>query len=179
MLKDNYGGDDMINWNEAPAWSNCALTTSVDWVGAKRDVGNIEFTIFDGKEYWAEEAKEVCFTISDEYWRVAEYRPSEHKTITNEKFADGDDMSIDKVLAERGNRYGAFKDGANIMQQLKSVMRSTDGWERLTYSQKEALEMIQHKIGRVLNGDPTYVDSWTDISGYSQLIVSELEGDIR
>jgi len=85
-------------------------------------------------------------------------------------------MSIDKVLTERGNRYGAFKDGANIMQQLKSVMRSTDGWERLTDSQKEALEMIQHKIGRVLNGDPTYVDSWTDICGFSQLIVNELEG---
>lgn len=88
----------------------------------------------------------------------------------------GDDMSIDKVLTERGNRYGAFKDGANIMQQLKTVMRSTDGWERLTDSQKEALEMIQHKIGRVLNGDPTYVDSWTDICGFSQLIVNELEG---
>jgi len=88
-------------------------------------------------------------------------------------------MSIDKVLTERGNRYGAFKDGANIMQQLKTVMRSTDGCERLTDSQKEALEMIQHKIGRVLNGDPTYVDSWVDIAGYSQLIVSELEGDIR
>jgi hypothetical protein len=88
-------------------------------------------------------------------------------------------MIIDKVLTERGNRYGAFKDGANIMQQLKTVMRSTDGWERLTDSQKEALEMIQHKIGRVLNGDPTYVDSWTDIAGYSQLIASELEGDIR
>jgi len=85
-------------------------------------------------------------------------------------------MSIDKVLTERGNRYGAFKDGANIMQQLKTVMRSTDGWGRLTDSQKEALEMIQHKIGRVLNGEPTYVDSWTDIAGYSQLIVSELEG---
>ena len=88
-------------------------------------------------------------------------------------------MSIDKVLTERGNRYGAFKDGANIMQQLKAVMRSTDGWERLTDSQKEALEMIQHKIGRVLNGDPTYVDNFIYISGYSQLIVSELEGDIR
>jgi len=85
-------------------------------------------------------------------------------------------MSIDKVLTERGNRYGAFKDGASIMQQLKTVMRSTDGWERLTDSQKEALEMIQHKIGRVLNGDPTYVDSWTDICGFSQLIVNELEG---
>lgn len=91
----------------------------------------------------------------------------------------GDGMSIDKVLTERGNRYGAFKDGANIMQQLKSVMRSTDGWERLTDSQKEALEMIQHKIGRVLNGDPTYADNFIDIAGYSQLIVSELEGDIR
>jgi len=85
-------------------------------------------------------------------------------------------MSIDHVIKDRDGRYGGFKDGAIIMQQLKTVMRSTDGWERLTDSQKEALEMIQHKIGRVLNGDPTYVDSWTDICGFSQLIVNELEG---
>lgn len=84
-------------------------------------------------------------------------------------------MSIDKVLTERGNRYGAFKDGANIMQQLKTVMRATDGWERLTDSQKEALEMIQHKIGRVLNGDPTYIENFTDIAGYATLIVDELK----
>ncbi|HBK9907549.1 TPA: hypothetical protein LOL70_004946, partial [Salmonella enterica subsp. enterica serovar Infantis] len=56
------------------------------------------------------------------------------------------------LITERGTRYGKFKDGADIMQSLKDTMRDVDGWNNLTASQKEALDMIQHKIGRILNG---------------------------
>lgn len=83
------------------------------------------------------------------------------------------------LIAERGSRYGKFKDGAAIMQELKFVMREVDGWHNLTPSQREALDMIQHKIGRILNGDPTYDDSWKDIAGYATLIVNELNGEVR
>ena len=83
------------------------------------------------------------------------------------------------LITERGNRYGKFKDGAEIMQDLKTVMREVDGWHNLTPSQREALDMIQHKIGRILNGDPTYDDSWKDIAGYATLIVNELNGEIK
>ena len=88
-------------------------------------------------------------------------------------------VTVDSTINERGERYGKFNEGANIMQTLKNVMRETDGWERLTASQREALEMIQHKIGRVLNGDPNYDDNWRDICGYSQLILDELNGTKR
>lgn len=87
-----------------------------------------------------------------------------------------DDRLIQALITERGNRYGKFADGADIMQQLKDVMRKTDGWSRLTNSQREALEMIQHKIGRALNGDPTYDDNWKDIAGYATLVAEELNG---
>ena len=86
---------------------------------------------------------------------------------------------IDAIITERGSRYGKFKDGAEIMQELKDVMREVDGWHNLTPSQREALDMIQHKIGRILNGDPTYDDSWKDIAGYATLIVNELNGEIK
>lgn len=86
---------------------------------------------------------------------------------------------IDAITTERGSRYGKFKDGAEIMQELKDVMREVDGWRNLTPSQREALDMIQHKIGRILNGDPTYDDSWKDIAGYATLIVNELNGEIK
>ena len=85
-----------------------------------------------------------------------------------------DKSSIDSVLIERGKRYGEFKDGAEIMQSLKKVMHNTKGWENLSSSQKESLEMIQHKIARILNGDHNYDDNWIDISGYSKLVVDEL-----
>lgn len=86
---------------------------------------------------------------------------------------------VEGLITQRGNRYGKFKDGADIMQSLKDTMRDVDGWNNLTASQKEALDMIQHKIGRILNGDPTYDDSWKDIAGYATLIVNELNGEIK
>lgn len=85
-------------------------------------------------------------------------------------------MSLDQTLAERGARYGAFPLHAAVTQEIKDVMRGHDGWCRLSPSQKEAMEMIAHKIGRILNGDPNYDDSWTDIAGYAQLVVKELNG---
>lgn len=81
---------------------------------------------------------------------------------------------IDAVLDERGQRYGVFAGHAVITQHLKEVMRVTDGWTRLDADQKEALEMMAHKIGRILNGDPNYKDSWTDIVGYARLVEQRL-----
>ena len=83
---------------------------------------------------------------------------------------------IHTTLQERGNRYGAFSGHALITQNLKDSMRDTRNWSTLDDSKKEALEMIAHKIGRILNGDPNYADSWVDIAGYAQLIVDQLEG---
>ncbi|HAZ2983842.1 TPA: hypothetical protein J0587_004669 [Salmonella enterica subsp. enterica serovar Kentucky] len=88
-------------------------------------------------------------------------------------------VDIESLVNERGNRYGKFADGAKIMRSLKGVMHNTDGWSRLTDSQREALDMIQHKIGRILNGDPAYDDNWKDIAGYSKLIADELNGEIK
>ena len=87
--------------------------------------------------------------------------------------------TTEAIITERGSRYGKFKDGAEIMQSLKDTMRDVDGWNNLTASQKEALDMIQHKIGRILNGDPTYDDSWKDIAGYATLIINELNGEAK
>jgi hypothetical protein len=81
---------------------------------------------------------------------------------------------IQDTLNERGERYGEFPDHALLSQRLKVVMRTTIGWTNLTPDQGEALEMIAHKIARILNGDPNYVDSWLDVSGYATLIVNEL-----
>lgn len=85
-------------------------------------------------------------------------------------------QSIEEVLKERGSRYGSFSGHALITQDLKEVMRQAPKWRNLTNSQAEALEMVAHKIGRILNGDPNYLDSWVDIVGYTQLVVDQLNG---
>jgi hypothetical protein len=36
--------------------------------------------------------------------------------------------------------------------------------------------MICHKLGRIVNGDPNYADSWIDIAGYAKLVADRLEG---
>lgn len=87
----------------------------------------------------------------------------------------GTETTTHDLLKERGKRYGEFSSHSEISQALKAVMQSMDGWKHLKPYQREALEMIQHKIARVLNGDPMYDDNWKDICGYSQLVVDKLK----
>lgn len=82
---------------------------------------------------------------------------------------------IDKTLDERGQRYGAFTGHADVTQNLKRAMGQHPGWHDLANDQREALEMVAHKIGRILNGDPDYIDSWHDIIGYVRLVEQRLE----
>lgn len=84
--------------------------------------------------------------------------------------------SMDALLEERGSRYGKFTVHAEITQALKSVMIETDEikWKKMSADQRECLEMIAHKIGRILNGDPNYEDSWRDIAGYATLVADRL-----
>lgn len=79
------------------------------------------------------------------------------------------------LLAERGARYGAFKDNAQISQSLKVQMRQAPKWDALDPDMKEALEMVAHKISRILCGDPHYDDSWVDIAGYATRVADRLK----
>lgn len=90
------------------------------------------------------------------------------------------------TLEERGKRYGRFTGHARITQELKRVIKEhTPGLRflesgttapHLAPDQQEALDMICHKIGRIINGDPDYADSWIDIAGYAQLVADRLNG---
>ena len=86
--------------------------------------------------------------------------------------------NVADTLAERGKRYGSFAGHAEITQKLKEAMMMHDNcipWKtRLSRSQRESLDMIVHKIGRILNGDPNYADSWHDIAGYAKLVEDEI-----
>ena len=82
--------------------------------------------------------------------------------------------TIDATLAERGSRYGEFKDHAFVTQAIKRAMQDSKNWSELEDDQVECLEMVAHKIGRILNGDPSYIDSYTDIIGYTRLVEKRL-----
>lgn len=123
-------------------------------------------------EYVAAVREELGFT--DEDMAQLAYVYSQGKGRTPPEAED-----IDKVLDERGSRYGTFKGHADVTQNIKHSIKNSDNWYKLAPDQKEALEMIAHKIGRIVNGDPDYADSWIDIAGYAKLVADRLEGIIR
>lgn len=93
-------------------------------------------------------------------------------------------MGTEKILKERGERYGEFEGNAKTSQRLKRVWQESDGLRRLSGSDSddvtpsvisEGMEMILHKIARICNGDPLYDDSWADIAGYAELVANHLK----
>ena len=92
-----------------------------------------------------------------------------------------DQGEIVALLTKRGHEYGLFRDGAALMQGIKRLMADHARAHDKTFSddQWEALEMIVHKIGRIVNGNPDKVDHWKDIAGYAMLVADRLEGTAR
>lgn len=86
------------------------------------------------------------------------------------------EIRTEDILAERGKQYGAFIQHAHITQVLKETAYRHAANQKIdfTRSQQEALDMIFHKIGRIVNGNPNHTDSWDDIAGYAKL-----EADIQ
>jgi hypothetical protein len=82
---------------------------------------------------------------------------------------------IDATLEERGTRYGSFKEHAKISQSIVRAMADSSNWSRLDDDMREAFHIIANKMGRILNGDPWYHDSWHDIVGYAKLVADRLE----
>lgn len=89
--------------------------------------------------------------------------------------------NVNTTLNIRAENYGKFKDGAALMQAIKRELASHAAKHDKTFAddQWEALEMIVHKIGRIVNGNPDVVDHWVDIAGYATLIADRLEGHPR
>lgn len=79
-------------------------------------------------------------------------------------------VNVEVITDERGAQYGDFTTQAQIAQTLKAIVRNQEGWHRLEDHQRESLEMILHKVSRILNGDPNVVDSWADIAGYAHIV---------
>lgn len=88
---------------------------------------------------------------------------------------DEEPPTIDAVLAQRGNRYGSFEDNAKTTQMLQNVLHSQEGWYNLSFVQRESIEMIMHKISRLVNGDPLYLDTVVDIDGYNKLMLNHMK----
>lgn len=83
--------------------------------------------------------------------------------------------TIAQILEQRKSQHGDLLTQSTVSQGLKDAMRNNPKWIELKPDQKESLEMIVHKIARILAGDPNFVDHWDDISGYSILVANRLK----
>lgn len=84
-------------------------------------------------------------------------------------------MNLDETLKERGAEYGDYVAMSETIQAIKDLFRSNLAWGTLHAGQREGLEMMATKIGRLLNGNPDNIDSWRDIAGYSTIVANNLD----
>ena len=82
--------------------------------------------------------------------------------------------TIDETLAERGSRYGDFAEHAAFTQEVKALITRYWHGPDAPHDVREALDMIAHKMGRIVTGDPAWRDSWVDIAGYAELVARRL-----
>jgi hypothetical protein len=82
--------------------------------------------------------------------------------------------SVTDLLHDRGLVHGKWEENARLSWYFQLVLMSGANWKELSNSQRVALQMIVHKIGRILSGDMNYRDHWDDIIGYAKL---GLEGE--
>jgi hypothetical protein len=110
-------------------------------------------------------------------WKITDIVTSKEPTMPM-KEEPKQPTNTDAMLADRGTRYGTFAGHARISQNIKDAIfgaMEQDKFDALAADQVEALEMIAHKIARIVNGDPNYADSWVDIGGYAKLVSDRLE----
>jgi transposase len=88
---------------------------------------------------------------------------------------------LEKILDKRAEQYGTFMRNADIAIKLKQVIHNAMVREdtQLYPDQLQALDMIVTKIGRILTGNPSHLDSWIDIAGYAKLVSDRLQGNAR
>ena len=85
-----------------------------------------------------------------------------------------EDDTVTQVLAERGKDYGDYASKAQFIQGVKYLMRSSPNWETMDADMRESMEMIAHKMGRTLYGNPAHKDNFLDIAGYAKLVADRL-----
>jgi hypothetical protein len=113
-----------------------------------------------------------------EEWKSPAMVPMPNPGVWEIALEEVEGADVDGTLDERAKDYGKFKDGAALMQGIKRLLADHAASHDKTFAddQWEALEMIVHKIGRIVNGNPDKVDHWVDIAGYAKLVADRLEG---
>jgi len=139
--------------------------------------------LFDGVDCPLMSSEDQCRS-NEEIVEMAKKFIESNSEVVPTKCVDNNDQAgsekhqsnLEKILAERNENYGSFEDFSLISQRLKAVIASSrDRSIPFAADVAEAIEMICHKIARIVNGRDDYADSWYDIAGYATLIASRID----
>ena len=87
--------------------------------------------------------------------------------FTNPPFAEMTDSNF-SPLPDRDRQHGGVAAVGEISQAIKAIMRSSRNWPRMDSGGRESLDMIAHKIARILAGaNPCDPEHWEDVAGYA------------
>jgi tetratricopeptide (TPR) repeat protein len=104
--------------------------------------------------------------------------------VFDAEFKEVPKEDINSTLDKRGSRYGDFDTQAMLTQVFVNtfnqhyygVRKGQDNVKPLDPVLAEGIHMIFHKLARIANGDPLYLDNVRDISGYATLLEQYLKG---
>ena len=114
--------------------------------------------------------------------KLGVFKYDDERSIVNPAITmEPNETDVNQVLDSRAKDYGKFIEGAEIMQLLKRLVHNyiEARGTPLAFDQREAIDMIIHKLGRIINGNPDKVDHWVDVAGYATLVADRLQGDAR
>lgn len=84
---------------------------------------------------------------------------------------------VTNVVIARDSSYGGFSGIAETCQAMKDLARKCPSWQSLNSSEKEGIDMILHKITRILYSPKKIRDSWVDIGGYVRATLQAMDKD--
>lgn len=129
------------------------------------EVKRLRQAIFDIMECTENHIDTVWFSMT-ETLRDFCARTLEYDMMTGDPYR----AYAEKILNERQKTHGDYDLNANIAQELKTAVRCSPNFGKLAAMQKESVDLICTKLGRILAGDPDVRDHWDDIAGYAKLI---------
>jgi len=81
-------------------------------------------------------------------------------------------MKPEELLEERGKIYGDVRDNMNCAYELTQVLKRYNRPIRIDYNSighMGCLDMIMHKLARIMTGKEIHLDNYDDICGYAKL----------
>lgn len=85
-------------------------------------------------------------------------------------------LEINEILEQRAKTHGDFTKNSELSQMFKKFVKEFSKGKDMPYPIREGLDMILHKISRVICGNHLEPDHFRDIAGYATLITKYLEG---